>query len=241
MDQPAGRGESTHASTPHLGRNAVLGTAEALAGVRDRPFRNELVEPFREDELLGDLTVAAGTTIAGGDVRRVEDGVVDRGGVNSVPDWCETTFDVRFPRWASFPDDLESVRDHLETTIESQAADRAPDVEFEAEIDPEEFFPPVAVAASEADSFDHPLVATAIDAARGTFGYDPGVTVAPASRTRPPSTTAPGSRRWSSTAPRARGPTNPRVRRARAGRSRAEALLEFAVRRLGLSERETDR
>ncbi|TYT61605.1 M20 family metallopeptidase [Natrialba swarupiae] len=235
-------GESTHASTPHLGRNAVLGTAEALAGVRDRPFRNELVEPFREDELLGDLTVAAGTTIAGGDVRRVEDGVVDRGGVNSVPDWCETTFDVRFPRWASFPDDLESVRDHLETTIESQAADRAPDVEFEAEIDPEEFFPPVAVAASEADSFDHPLVATAIDAARGTFGYDPGVTVAPGVTdaasiyhgTRLPTLVEYGpAGAWS------HEPLE-FVEREQVVRG-AEALLEFAVRRLGLSERETDR
>ncbi|MEY7847672.1 M20 family metallopeptidase [Natrarchaeobius sp. A-rgal3] len=235
-------GESTHASTPHLGRNAVLGTAEALAGVRDRAFLNELVEPFREDELLGDLTVAAGTTIVGGDVRRVENGVVDRGGVNSVPDWCETTFDVRFPRWESFPDDLESVREHLETTIESQAADRTPDLEFEAEIDPEEFFPPVAVAASEADSLDHPLVATAIDAARGTFGYDPGVTVAPGVTdaaciyhgTRLPTLVEYGpAGAWS------HEPLE-FVEREQVVRG-AEAMLEFAVRRLGVSKGKTDR
>lgn len=181
-----GDGESTHASTPHLGANAVVGVAHALAETQTETFRDALTEPFAADELLGELTVAAGTTIVGGDVRSVTDGVVDRGGINAVPDWCETTLDIRFPRWEGFPDRLDAVRAHLEETIASHAAqalDSSPAdgsaISFEAAIDPAEFFPPVAIADSRQSARDHPLVATAIDATRQTFGYDPGVVVAP--------------------------------------------------------------
>jgi acetylornithine deacetylase/succinyl-diaminopimelate desuccinylase-like protein len=172
-------GASTHASTPHLGRNAVLGTAEALASTRQASFREALAEPFLDDPMLGDLTVAAGTTIAGGGVRRVDDGVVDRGEVNSVPDWCETTFDVRFPRWEGFPDGLEAVREHLTGTVESHARERSQGVEFAATIDEAEFFPPVAVGESRESAREHPLVGAAVTTTRSTFGYDPGVVIAP--------------------------------------------------------------
>lgn len=172
-------GESTHASTPHLGRNAVLETANVLSTVEDEPFRDAIREPFAEDELLGELTVAAGTTIVGGDVTRDSAGSIERAGVNAVPAWCETTFDVRMPRWEGYPDDLDGLREHLERTIERHAREHADAVSFRADVDPEEFFSPVAVTPSLERARDHPLVARALRAAESTVGYDPGVTVAP--------------------------------------------------------------
>lgn len=171
-------GESTHAATPHLGRNAVLGTGRALAATDGDAFKTSLRAPFVEDRLLGELTVAAGTTIVGGDVTRDGEGAIERAGVNAVPDWCETTFDVRFPRWESYPDGVDAIRAHFEETIE-ECARGTGDVTFEATADPAEFFPPVAIADSLEAAREHPLVARARAATRAAVGYDPGVTVAP--------------------------------------------------------------
>ena len=170
-------GESTHAATPHLGRNAVLGAARALADADG--LRGAIADPFVDDELLGALTVAAGTTVVGGDVTRDRDGRIDRTGVNAVPDWCETTIDVRFPRWEGHPDGAAAIREGLETAVEEHASARADGVEFEATVDPEEYFPPVAIADSRAAAREHPLVARALAATESTVGYDPGVVVAP--------------------------------------------------------------
>jgi len=175
----AAEGESTHASTPHLGRNAVLGTARGLAATEDESFRAAIEEPFQDDELLGDLTVAAGTTVVGGAVTRDGDGAIHRAGVNAVPDWCETTFDVRFPRWADYPEDVDAIREHLESTVRDHAGEHAPELSFRATVDPDEFFAPVALADSRAAAREHPLVARALAATESTVGFDPGVTVAP--------------------------------------------------------------
>ena len=174
-------GESTHASTPELGRNAVLGAAKALAATDDDDYDDAVGEPFVDDAMLGDLTVAPGTTIVGGGVERVdpETGRVERGGVNTVPDWCETTFDVRIPRWEGFPDGVDAVEDHLRETVAARASAAAPDVEFSATVGAHEFFPPVALADDRDTAADHPLVRTASWAARDTVGYDPGLEVAP--------------------------------------------------------------
>lgn len=172
-------GESTHASTPELGRNAVVGTAKALAAADEEPFRNRLARDFRADPMLGDLTVASGTTVVGGDVRSVDDGEVDRGGLNSIPDWCETTFDVRIPRWEGFPEGVDGIREGLATRVERAAAEAADDVEFTASVGEFDFFPPVALGETVSDADDHPLVETASATARSTFGYEPTVEVAP--------------------------------------------------------------
>ena len=172
-------GASAHASTPGLGRNAVLGTAKALARTDREAFRTAMREPFVEDRLLGELTIAPGTTIVGGDVHRDRDGTIDRDGVNAVPDWCETTFDVRFPRWEDYPDDHDGIRAELERVVETQAAAASEEVSFAARIDPDEFFPPVAIAESRAAAREHPLVARAIRTTRTVVGYDPGVVIAP--------------------------------------------------------------
>ena len=174
-------GESAHASTPELGRNAVLGGAKALAETETDAYRDAIAAPFIDDALLGDLTVAPGTTIVGGGVERVdhETGTVDRGGVNTIPDWCEVTFDIRIPRWEEFPDGVDVLQDQLLGTVERQAAEAAPDVNFEATVGEHEFFPPVALATDREAAADHPLVRTAAWAAADTFGYEPGLDVAP--------------------------------------------------------------
>ncbi|WP_227378547.1 M20 family metallopeptidase [Haladaptatus halobius] len=174
-------GESAHASTPKLGRNAVLGEAKALAETDSDEYRDAIAAPFVDDALLGDLTVAPGTTIVGGGVERVdhETGAVERGGVNTIPDWCEATFDVRIPRWEGFPDGADALQDRLLETVERRATEAAPDVNFAATVGEHEFFPPVALAANREAAADHPLVRTAAWAAENTVGYEPGLDVAP--------------------------------------------------------------
>lgn len=174
-------GESAHASTPELGHNAVLGVAKALAETDTADYRDSVAAPFADDALLGDLTVAPGTTVVGGGVEYVDSdtGTVERGGINTIPDWCEATFDIRIPRWEGFPQDVDALENDLQATISERARVAAPDVEFSASIDEHEFFPPVALADNREAAADHPLVRTASWAAMDTVGYDPGLDVAP--------------------------------------------------------------
>ncbi|MEY7849590.1 M20 family metallopeptidase [Natrarchaeobius sp. A-rgal3] len=171
-------GEAAHASTPDLGRNAVVGMAKALADADDPAYANAVAEQFVEDRLLGETTVAPGTTVVGGDVRAVEDGYVDRGGLNAIPEWCEATFDVRIPRWEGFPDGVDEVQAALCETVERRAR-AAGGVEFSARIPEHGFFPPVALADDREEAGSHPLVETAIAAATATAGYEPAIEVAP--------------------------------------------------------------
>lgn len=174
-------GESAHASTPELGHNAVLGAAKALAKTDTDAYRDAVAAPFVDDALLGELTVAPGTTIVGGGIERVdpETGSVERGGLNTIPDWCEATFDVRIPRWEGFPGSVDAVEDRLCETVAERASAAAPDVKFSASIGEHDFFPPVALADDREAAADHPLVRTASWAAADTVGYDPGLDVAP--------------------------------------------------------------
>lgn len=174
-------GESAHASTPDLGRNAVLGTAKALAATDTDEYRDAIAAPFADDALLGDLTVAPGTTIVGGGIEHVdhETEAVERGSVNTISDWCEATFDIRIPRWESFPSEIDTVKHRLCETIREHAIAVSPDIEFSASIGEHEFFPPVALADDRESAADHPLVRTASWAAVDTVGYDPGLDIAP--------------------------------------------------------------
>ncbi len=98
------RGRAAHAATPELGDNAVLRMARLLARLEaDWPaFRARSLDPLMPDRLLEPATVALGTTIAGGGIVRVDTGpegpLVERAGTNVVPDWCEATLDLRYPR-----------------------------------------------------------------------------------------------------------------------------------------------
>src|ERR1700716_1513983 len=98
----ATRGQAAHAATPELGVNAVLKMARALLALDANT--EELVRELEtrlDPSLLGPPTLAVGTTLVGGGVRSVamEAGgpVVDRHGVNSIPNWCEATIDIRHP------------------------------------------------------------------------------------------------------------------------------------------------
>ena len=173
------RGKAAHASTPGLGRNAVLGMSKALSATDDPAYLETVTEPFVTDRLLGETTVASGTTVVGGDVRSVANGTVDRGGLNAIPDWCEATFDIRIPRWEGFPDGVEDVQRELCERVEREASTAAEGIEFTATIPEHGFFPPVALSADRETARDHPLVQTAIESAQATVGYEPPIEVAP--------------------------------------------------------------
>lgn len=174
-------GESAHASTPDLGRNAVTGLSTALAAADRGAVADELADLFVADDYLGELTVAAGTTVVGGGVESVdsESRTVERSGLNSIPDWAEATFDLRVPRWKGFPDGAEGITDRVCERVESMASEAVPDVEFEARVPERNYFPPAALGDGLDDAREHPLVQTARAVTRSTFGYEPGVEIAP--------------------------------------------------------------
>lgn len=105
-------GRAAHAATPDLGDNAVVRMARLLARLEESwlGFRTRSLDPLMPDRLLEPATIALGTTIAGGGVVRIESGSagprVERAGTNVVPDWCEATLDLRFPRGASTAEEL---------------------------------------------------------------------------------------------------------------------------------------
>ena len=175
------RGDAVHGSTPALGRNAVLGMAKALAQMDTPEFIEAVTEPFIEDELLGEFTVAPGTTIAGGGIEGVDPatGTVKRSGgaEYAVSDWCEATVDCRIPRWVDFPANPEAVHDRFIALLREQVEAAAPEVEFE--IDPHTFFLPIAIGEDRADARGHPLVKAAKRSTKDVFGYEPDIAVAP--------------------------------------------------------------
>lgn len=172
-------GAAAHASTPNLGTNAVVGISKALSEAAKKGYADQIGSQFMDDPLLGKTTVAPGTTIVGGDVRSVDNGSVDRGGLNSIPDWCETTFDIRIPRWDEFPEAISDVRSNLCEQIESRATAAADDVAFTARIPEHGFFPPVALADDRSSARSHPLVETAVESTRAVADYNPSIEVAP--------------------------------------------------------------
>jgi acetylornithine deacetylase len=174
-------GDAVHGSTPKLGRNAVLGTAKALARMDTDAFADAVTEPFVDDELLGAFTVALGTTIAGGGIERVDPstGTVERSGgaEYAVSDWCQATVDCRIPRWAGFPDDPDAVHDRFLELLREQIGAAAPDIEFDVESNM--FFLPVAIGDDREAAREHPLVKTATESTREVCGYEPDLAVAP--------------------------------------------------------------
>ena len=171
-------GESAHASTPELGRNAVLGTAQALSAM-DESVEETITARFLDDPMLGSPTVAAGTTIVGEGIRNVENGTINRDGLNSIPSWCETTFDIRIPRWEGFPDGVEAIRNDLVDVIEDAATSAVSEIDFAATIGDDDFFPPVALGSTVEDARTHPLIETASASTYSTLGYEPTIETAP--------------------------------------------------------------
>lgn len=174
-------GEAVHGSTPELGRNAVLGMAKALARMDTSECVDTITEPFVDDELLGDFTVAPGTTIAGGGVKHVDaaNGVVERdgGAEYAVADWCQATVDCRIPRWEGFPDDPDPIHDRFLELVGQEVANAAPEIDFD--VTSSMFFLPIAIGEDRADAERHPLVRTAKRSTKDVGGYEPEIAVAP--------------------------------------------------------------
>lgn len=174
-------GEAVHGSTPALGRNAVLGIAKGLARLDTPGCIENITAPFIDDELLGDFTVAPGTTIAGGGITDVDPaaGTVTRdgGAEYAVADWCQATVDCRIPRWTDFPADPEAVHDQFLGLIHDEFQAAAPDIEFQVESNM--FFLPIAIGEDREAAARHPLVQTAKRATQDVGGYEPDIAVAP--------------------------------------------------------------
>lgn len=176
-------GRGAHASTPTYGVNATLQMARALLALEDGgpAFRQALAAPL-ETGLLGPPTIAVGTTVVGGGVRSVrltsEGAEIDRSGLNSVPDWCEATFDVRFPPareggYGGGADHvLATIRDRLATTLDPAAGTWSVDLVRPWETG-------VALGATMEEVAAHPLVRAARTRAAQVLGHEPHLEIAP--------------------------------------------------------------
>jgi acetylornithine deacetylase/succinyl-diaminopimelate desuccinylase-like protein len=140
------------------------------------------LEGSLETSLLGQPTIAVGTTIAGGGViavRMAQTAHVERTGVNAIPDWCEATLDIRFPPGRNYPEDLEetknrvveAVRDYIDAHV-----DRATSAYEMREIGSSW---PVAMAPTLEKAAALPLVQDEVRRASQILGYTPHLETAP--------------------------------------------------------------
>jgi len=181
------QGRAAHASTPFLGISAVEKMSRLLLALTDG--ERELVEqrllPLMDAELLGPPTLAIGTTIAGGGVRAVarEGGktIVERGGTNAVPDWCEATIDLRYPPGRSYPHDLDSFPERIREEVERFLRERVPTDgwSFTVSLPSDRGGYPCALGRTRAEAAQHPLVASAQRIGQRVLGYVPDVETAP--------------------------------------------------------------
>lgn len=179
-------GQAAHAATPHLGVSAVEQMARLLLCLHDGAdeLRDRLLT-FLDPSLLGPPTFAVGTTIAGGGVRSTRTGPagreVVRSGVNSIPDWCEATVDIRFPNGPRYPADTEEayrrvpaeVRAYLEGRV------RTDGWSYEVRVIEGSESPPVSMAPSLSEASELPLVRSALLRAQQVLGYRPDLAIAP--------------------------------------------------------------
>lgn len=181
------QGRAAHASTPFLGISAVEQMSRLLLALADG--QSELIEqrllPIMDAELLGPPTLAIGTTVVGGGVRRVvRDGatqVVERGGTNAVADWCEATIDLRYPPGRGYPSDLEPFRERVRAEIDAFLRQRVPTDgwTFSLSVPPDRGGYPCALGRTRAQAASHPLVASASRAGQRVLGYQPDIETAP--------------------------------------------------------------
>ncbi len=181
------RGRAAHASTPFLGISAVEKMSRLLVALADgqQELIDERLLPMMDAELLGPPTLAIGTTIAGGGVRRVsfngETITVERGGTNAIPDWCEATVDVRYPPGRQYPNDLEMFPSRIGATIEAFLRERVPAEgwTFTVRVPEDRGGFPCALGRNRAEAASHPLVASALRASGRALGYEPDIETAP--------------------------------------------------------------
>jgi acetylornithine deacetylase/succinyl-diaminopimelate desuccinylase-like protein len=181
------QGRAVHASTPFLGISAVEKMSRLLVALADG--EQELVQqrllPKMDVELLGPPTLAIGTTIVGGGVRAVVPStnrlVVERGGTNAVPDWCEATVDMRYPPGREYPAGLDSFIEVLRSEVEAFLRERvqADGWSFTVQLPQDRGSYPCALGRTPAEAAAHPLVASARRAGERVLGYTPDIETAP--------------------------------------------------------------
>jgi len=175
-------GRSAHASTPHLGANAIELMSMLLLRLRDseNELREELLESL-EAGLLGPPTFAIGTTIVGGGVRSVamsqQGPVIDRSAVNAIPNWCRATIDVRFPPARELPlaETVALIQEVLESALRKVPLADGWSWELAA-LDRD---PPVALGRDFEEAARRPIVRLARNRAHQILGFEPHLETAP--------------------------------------------------------------
>jgi len=177
------RGRAAHAATPELGVNAIEAMARVILALCDG--RAELASSLgrrMNTSLLGPVTLAVGTTIAGGGVRSVQmegEPIVHRSGVNAVAGWCEATVDVRFPQGKRYPADNKRTKDLVVSTVREFVEARVIRDGWSCDIRELGWGQPVAMAPSMGDAAALPLVQQARKRAGQILGYEPELETAP--------------------------------------------------------------
>jgi acetylornithine deacetylase/succinyl-diaminopimelate desuccinylase-like protein len=179
-------GRSSHASTPRAGINAVEMASRMIVQLLDEEdeVTRRLLQ-ILDPTLLGLPTIAVGTTVVGGGVRSVKQGpsglVVDRGGTNAIPNWCEATLDVRFPVGLAYPNDINELPELVAAILRQFLAERFSSDEwsYEVEIDMESVMPPIALGRTGKEAEALPLVKLARSRAEQILGHPVDLEVAP--------------------------------------------------------------
>ena len=177
------RGQAAHAATPELGVNAVEAMARIIVALADG--RDEIAARLAgvlDTSLLGPISFAVGSTIVGGgvkEVRREGTPVVDRAGVNAVPEWCEATVDIRFPQGRHYPTDTEGTKNRVVAAVRDYVDHHVRREGWTYEVRELVWGPPVAMASSFELAAALPLVQQERTRAAQVLGYEPELETAP--------------------------------------------------------------
>ncbi|HKW06766.1 MAG TPA: M20 family metallopeptidase [Candidatus Dormibacteraeota bacterium] len=177
------RGRSAHAATPELGVNAVEAMSRIVVALADgqAAIAARLASSL-ETSLLGSVTLAVGTTIAGGGVRSVRMGDtarVERTSVNAIPDWCEATVDIRFPQGRRYPADLDETKALVVDAVKEHIDARVDRHGWSYEVKEISSSWPVAMAPTLDEAAALPLVDSEIRRAAQILGRAPDLETAP--------------------------------------------------------------
>ncbi len=176
-------GRAAHAATPELGANAVEAMSRIIVALADGTDAiRAALDDVLETSLLGPVTLAVGSTIAGGGVRHVRlDGerTVERSGVNAIPDWCEATVDIRFPQGKRYPLDSEDVKNRVVEVVRQHLERHASTPSVRHDVRELVWGPPVAMAKDFAAAESLPLIREERARAAQILGYEPELETAP--------------------------------------------------------------
>ena len=176
-------GRAAHAATPELGVNAVEAMSRIVVALADgqATIAARLASSL-ETSLLGPVTLAVGTTIAGGGVKSVRMGDtarVERTNVNAIPDWCEATVDVRFPQGRRYPADLDETKALVVDAVKEHVDARVDRDGWTYEVKEISSSWPVAMAPTLDRAAALPLVDSEIRRATQILGRAPDLETAP--------------------------------------------------------------